>query len=221
MCIEEKIFKKTVILYDQLIPYGFKKENEKYTISKNILNDSFCIQVKIINGTIKGKIYDLAFQEEYTNYRMENQMGAFVGKVREEFENFLIDIRENCTNIKSFNTEQANRISNLIWKIYKDEPKFLWEKFPGYGVFINPNNKKWYAVIANINKNKISDEDKEVEILNIKLDEKEVEQLLKQKSFYKAYHMNKKTWITIILDDSLKDEEIMNYIDKSYQLVNK
>ena len=36
--------------------------------------------------------------------------------------------------------------------------------------------------------------------------------------FYKAYHMNKKKWISIILDETLSDEDIFKYIDESYQL---
>jgi predicted DNA-binding protein (MmcQ/YjbR family) len=33
--------------------------------------------------------------------------------------------------------------------------------------------------------------------------------------------MNKKNWITIILDDTINDEKIMDYINKSYLLVEK
>ncbi len=46
-----------------------------------------------------------------------------------------------------------------------------------------------------------------------------VDDLVNNKSIFKAYHMNKKSWITIILDDSLKDDEIIKYIDISYNLV--
>ena len=33
--------------------------------------------------------------------------------------------------------------------------------------------------------------------------------------------MNKKHWITIILDNSIKTEEIINYIDISYNITSK
>ena len=112
---------------------------------------------------------------------------------------------------------QSNRITNLIIKKYKIAPKFLWEKSPGYGVFKGVNDK-WFAIIMNINKNKIiSNEDKEVEIINVKLNDTSY---LKEKGIYKGYHMNKQTWFTIILDDSLTDEKIMELIDISYKLSN-
>ena len=33
--------------------------------------------------------------------------------------------------------------------------------------------------------------------------------------------MNKKMWITISLDDTLSDNEIIKYLDKSYEIINE
>lgn len=222
MNIENEIFKKNTIVYDKLIPYGFQEIDNKYIISKYIINDSFRIDVEISNlGIINGKIIDLSFNEEYTNYRITNQTGEFVNRIREEFENFLKDIRIHCTTTNYFLTDQANRLTHFILKQYHDIPEFAWAKFPGYGIFRNPNNDKWYALIMNINKNKIDQGNEEVEILNVKLDEKEVNTLLERKGFYKAYHMNKKNWVTILLDDTVDDKEIISYIEKSHQLTEQ
>lgn len=69
----------------------------------------------------------------------------------------------------------------------------------------------------NIDKSKIDKASAgEVEVINIKLDEKEIPILLNKKGFYPSYHMNKKNWITIILDDTLSDDEIMKYINISH-----
>jgi predicted DNA-binding protein (MmcQ/YjbR family) len=73
----------------------------------------------------------------------------------------------------------------------------------------------------NINKSKITKGNNEVEIINVKLPEEDIKQLLNSSGYYKAYHMNKKNWITIILDDTINDEKIMDYINKSYLLVEK
>ena len=54
--------------------------------------------------------------------------------------------------------------------------------------------------------------------INLKLNEDTITNLLNKKGYYKAYHMNKKKWITIILDDTVKDEEIIFYIQESYNL---
>lgn len=221
MEIEKEIFKRSNIAWDQLIPYGFQKQGDKYLISKKILNDSFRIDVVISkDGNVQGKIFDFAFEEEYRNYRIENQVGEFINKVREEFENFLIEIKNHCTIPNYFITNQANRITNLINQEYHDSPEFPWNDLPGSGIFRHSNNKKWYGLIMNINRNKIDNGNEEVEILNVKLEEEEIQKLLKQKGFYHAYHMNKKNWITIILNDTVTDEIIMDCIRKSYQLTN-
>ena len=43
----------------------------------------------------------------------------------------------------------------------------------------------------------------------------QTEKLLNKKGIYTAYHMNKKNWVSIILDDTLKDEEIMKMVELS------
>ena len=67
---------------------------------------------------------------------------------------------------------------------------------------------------------KLDDKSGEVEIINIKLDEETIQKLVKQKGFYKAYHMNKKSWITIVLNDTLDDSMIKKLIDESYNIIN-
>jgi predicted DNA-binding protein (MmcQ/YjbR family) len=75
----------------------------------------------------------------------------------------------------------------------------------------------------NINKNKLDKlcESKIIEIINVKLDEDMIEELLKKDGFYPAYHMNKKYWISIILDNTLSDKEIQKYILLSYNFTIK
>ena len=221
MNIEQELFKKSIINPSKLITYGFTKSNKEYHISKNILNNSFRIDITItLPNTIKGHIYDLDFNEEYTNFRVTNQVGEFVSKIREEFTNFLLDIKNNCTDSTYFITPQANRITSLIIKEFNVYPEFPWEDDTS-GIFRNPTSQKWYGLIMYIDKNKLTKEHKMIEVLNLKLDEEEIKQLLKRKGFYKAYHMNKTKWITITLDDTLEDEEIMTYIKESHSYTVK
>ena len=98
----------------------------------------------------------------------------------------------------------------MINQKYNVEPEFLWDKFPGYGVFKNTRSGKWFGIIMNLDRSKIIlDKSGEIEILNVKLDD-EVEKYLKKKGIYPSYHLSKKSWVTIILDDTLKDDEITN-----------
>ena len=218
MTIEEEIFRKTKVDFNKVTKYGFKKNKSLYRYSKNIMNNTFRVDVEINeDGIVQGRVFDLSFGDEYTNYRIKDSTGSFVGQVRYEFENILKDIRSNCFIREAFIFGQSNRIANVIKEKYGDDPEFEWEKFPGFATFRNKDSKKWYGIIMNINKNKIDEKSNgEVEIIDIKLDPSEIEDLLKQDGFYPAYHMNKKSWITIVLDGTLPDEKIISLIDESY-----
>lgn len=219
MNLERDIFKRTTVLFDQLEPYGFHKQEKGYSYEVTFLNDEFKAVIFIdFNGNITGKVYDQETEEEYTNIHVLTQTGAFVSKVREVYEQILTDIRNHCFEKNCFISPQANRITKWIDTTYHDEPEFLWEKYPGYGVFRHQNNEKWYGAIMNIDYSKLdSKKTGEVEIMDLKLEEEKINHLLKEKGFYPAYHMNKKNWITVLLDESLSDEKIISLLEESYR----
>lgn len=217
MKIEDNIFKKCKFNINALIPYGFRKDKDKFLYSKNIVNDRFRVNIEIDNKKkISGKIIELDFDEEYINFRNENIVGDFVSLIRNEYENILNDIKDKCCITNNYASDQANRIAALIKDKYNDEPEFLWKGSPDSSIFRKKDSNKWYAIIMGVNKSKITSGNEYVEAINVKLDKSEVEKLLNVEGFYKAYHMNKQHWITIILDDSKSDEEIMSLIVKSY-----
>ena len=221
MYIEEDIFKRSHINYSKLIKYGFIKEKDYYTYTKTFMNDSFKAVITINkNDYVSGKVYDMNTLEEYTNIYTDMD-GTFVSQVRESYKEILNDIKNHCTINDYFIYPQSNRITNYIIDKYNDDPEFLWDKYPNFGIFRNKKNHKWYAAIMNIDKSKITKGNGEVEIINLKIDEDDLRRLLTKRGYYKAYHMNKKNWLTIILDDTLSDDEIIKYLDNSYNLINK
>ena len=215
--MEEEIFKRSNVDFERLQNYGFRKDKKVYKYSKLFLDD-FKAEIEVDEqGKVSGKVFDLNVGEEYVNFRIERQVGEFVSKVREEYRKILEEIRNQCFQKLHFINEQSNRIEQQILSCYHDEPEFVWETSPGFGIFRNPRNKKWYGLIMNIDSSKLdSNTSGEVEVINVKLDSKRIQELLSKEGFYKAYHMNKKNWITIVLDDTLKDEVIMECIVESH-----
>ncbi len=219
--IEIEVFKKANFNFQKLEKYGFKKDNDIYKLVKTILNDKFKIIIEIDkNGTIIGKVLDIKINDEYSNFR-GNTLGDFSSKVKSEYLAILNDIKSKCSDITYFSENQVNRVCNYIIDKFKINPEFLWEKFPGYGVFRNKDNNKWFAVILNINKSKFNGEDKEVEVINVKVNPNNIEELLKRTNYYEGYHMNKKHWVSIILDDKVLDKEIFELVDEAYLLIKK
>ena len=60
-----------------------------------------------------------------------------------------------------------------------------------------------------------------IDVMNVKLFEEHVQELIMLPDFYPAYHMNKKSWISIILDESVSDRKIMQLVEESFQLSHK
>lgn len=218
--IEESFFKQYVPNFAKFEQYGFVLQSGKYVFKTCFFQKQFEAVLEISKqGTVQGKVFDLVNNEEYSPLHIESWQGSFVNEVRSAYTEILLDIRDTCFTRNYFIFAQSNRIARLIQEKYADEPLFLWEKYPNYGVFKNPDTNKWYAAILNIDYSKI-DKAKagEIEIIDIKADKKDVQELLQQDGFYPAYHMNKKSWLTVILNDSLSDSALMELIDKSHVL---
>ena len=220
--MEYELFKKCVFDYSKLLNYGFKKENNIYYYEKYILDNNYKICIKIENNNVIGKIYDLIFNDEYLNLNVDSNL-SFNNKIKEEYIKVLKDIKVKCTKESLFVFKQSNEITNYIKRKYKVNPEFLWDKSSGNGVFRNKNNKKWFGIIIIVSKDKLDSKYKQeiIEVINLKLDETMIKELIKMDGFYRAYHMNKKSWISIILDNTLDNEIIYSLIDQSYNNVNK
>ncbi len=98
----------------------------------------------------------------------------------------------------------------------------LWITFPDYIVFRNKKNKKWFALIMDIEKNKLGLEGEgKADIIDLKCDPILIGSLLHKEGCVPAYHMSKKSWITVLLDGSFNDEELKDLICLSYEIIEK
>ena len=225
MNLEDNIFKKYSVNTQKLTEYGFVKKSGKYYFEKLFLDNQFKSVIEIDeNGKVFGMVYDLENDDEFLPLRVEDSQGTFIGGVRAEYEAILQDICSRCFVKKYFIYPQSNRITNLIREKYGDLPEFLWEQFDGSGIFRNPETNKWYAGILDVQRNKVQKESKSseiIEVIDIKLDPEYLKELVKKPNFYTGYHMNKKYWATVILDDSVSDEKIMDLVAKSHVFTEK
>ena len=98
----------------------------------------------------------------------------------------------------------------------------LWMSFPNYFVFRNSRNRKWFALVADVEKAKLGlDGEGKVDILNIKCDPILIGSLILGKGDFPAYHMSKKSWLTVLLDGSVDGNEIKDLIRLSFEIIDK
>lgn len=114
-----------------------------------------------------------------------------------------------------------NRQEVFEWakETFGTEPDYPWNDWNC--VLRHRHNNKWYAVILEVNENKLRlSGDRVIDVLNVKCDPMLIGSLRMKNGFFPAYHMNKDKWISIVLDGTVPAEEIKNLIELSYELTN-
>ena len=220
MSYTDKIFKARVPDFDLLQKYGFVKKENSFVYVKDILASRFNLTIKIsLNGEITTKLIDKEVNDEYILHLVEFANGEFVTSIKMEYERVLKDIQSKCFKKQVFRSFQARNVIDYCYKKYGDCLEFLWEKVDDNAIIRRKDTRKWYAVFMLIAKNKLGLEGEEIiEVLNLKLGKEKVFNLIDNKKYFKAYHMNKNYWITILLDESKSVKEILSLVDISYNL---
>ncbi|MCH5171725.1 MAG: MmcQ/YjbR family DNA-binding protein [Erysipelotrichales bacterium] len=219
----ENIFKNKKVNLSKLSEFGFVCYEGIYTFHKVFDTFDFEFIVYITkDGEVSTKMVDLSTNELYTLYLIESAAGNFVGQIRSQCEIILNDIANKCFEDDVFKTLQSKSIIEYVKDRYGDELEFLWEKFPDTAVWRRKDNKKWYGVLMTVSKSKLGINSKDiVEIIDLRISIDKLQSLIDNKKVFPGYHMNKKHWITIVLDDSALTEEITSLIDSSYALALK
>lgn len=209
------------INYKKLIEYGFTKNKNIYKYSCKLVDNKFRLDIAIEENIIKTKLCELETKEIYTLH-LTNALGDFVGKIRDEYNRKLDEITSVCFDNNIFKSAQTYEIIDYIKSKYNDDLEYLWEKFPDNAIARRKDNSKWYLAILTVSKEKLNFKSKEkVEVLDLRVKIDDIPELIQQKHIFPGYHMNKKHWISIILDNSINSKKIYEMIDKSYILAEK
>jgi len=200
--------------------YGFIENQGVWTYSSTILQGDFLMMVTVEDGNLSFHVYDQETGDLYPQVHMESMRGTFVGSVREACLEELFDIRKACFEVQEFLCPQTNRIMALVQEKYGNQLEYLWEKSPDTAVLRHEDNQKWYAILMRIPWDRLDKgRDGLVESVNLKHDQ--VADLLSLMGIYPAFHMNKRYWISLPLDDTLTDEKVLELFDRSWFLTSK
>ena len=207
---------------EKLIKYGFEFVGGKYVYRTEIVDGQLRLTVTVENGELASKVYDVAAEDVYTLHLVESAVGGFVGRVRAEHEQVLADVVEHCYDVDVFKEDYAKKIIQHAKDKYGDDPEYLWDDLPNAAVIRRADNRKWYVLLMTIPAKKLGlDSADPVEIVDLRFDAQELPNKVDGKRYFLGYHMNKKHWITILLDGSVPLDEILDYVDKSYALASK
>lgn len=213
------IFKNKKVNVDKLINYGFELVGGKCVYQTAIMDELRLTVTVDINGELETELYDVSAEDVYTLHLVESAVGAYVGRVRAEYEQVLRDIEQNCYESDVFKQDFTRKILQYAQEKYNDAPEYLWNDLPDAAVIRRKDTKKWYVLLMTILPKRLGLVGSEpIEIVDLRFDVEELPKKIDGKRYFAGYHMNKKHWITILLDGSVPIEEILDYVDQSYVL---
>lgn len=220
--IEERLERKGTWDRELAVEFGFVEKGQNLVFSQDLMNGdleaSFCLDIE---GKLWGQVVDREMGESYTLFRSQIRLGAYASQVKTEYQQLLLQLLDTCFIALPFSKDQSNRLAQKIKDEWGDLPDYPFKKARTTGTFRHPSNQKWYALIVTLKRAKVdnSSSDEVVEVLNLKLPEDRILELVKHDGFYPAYHMYKKNWLTVILDGTVADDKLMSLLEVSRSLV--
>ena len=195
-----EFFKDRKVDIQKLVSFGFFRERRGYIYQQPILGGMFVLCVLVEGNSVDGK---------------------FIGKIRMEYEQILINIRDKCFAPHVFKTQLAEDVINFAYERFGDKLEFLWDKLPIAAILRHKVSRKWYAIFMKIPAQRLGIDDKNhIEILNLKVKSENIAKIVDKIKFFPAYHMNKNNWVTVNLNKIEHLSEIIPLILESYSLVS-
>lgn len=218
-----ELFKDKKPDFQRLIDFGFSRVSGDYIYSTSIFDGQFSLNITVSSeGRIHTDVIGLSSGETYALHQVQSAYGVFVGRVREEYQTILSAIAKECFSRDVFRSYYAKQVIEYIWNTYQDKPEYLWEKFPRNAIFRRKDNQKWYTALLVLSTKKLGlDDDRVIDIIDLRIDTKSIDTVVDGKRYFPGYHMNKKHWLTMCLDGSVPIQNIFQWIDSSYMLAKK
>ena len=217
MTFEETYLPKAIPERDGLLKLGFALTEDGYYRESHIMDGAFLLQIQIRGQEVVTRLIETETGEPYELYRVESAHGDYVGAVRDAVKGALLEIKANCYPASWTKIKQPQEILEWIHETFHEEEEYPWGEYD-YAVIRRKDNQKWYALFMFLPVSKVGiDEDRQEVILNIAHDGSDVD----HRTFYPAYHMNKKSWVSMVLDGSVPTSDIKDYLVQSRELAFK
>ncbi len=212
-----EIFDKNIFNSKLAIAYGFSKVGDYYILQSDIDVENFNVIVKIGKDSFEVNVIELPFNEEYILFNVLDSKGKFVSQIRKKVNELIEDIVKSCF----ISLDYRKILLNYVREKYGTIPEEPWED-NNHATIKTSNSKKWYGIFMYLPYKTLGlDKSGKIDVLNVKLNPEVIKSLIDKKHFFPAYHMNKKYWISIVLDSDTDLNLVKSLIDESFNLVEK
>ena len=154
--------------------------------------------------------------EKFSLFYVTNP-GPFSSKIREEVEKILSSM---IYSLSPKGEKVRDRVISLFLDKYGIEGEMPWSDDNTSIVFRSNKNKKWIGIMMDIpcSRLKLQGEER-VDVINLKHTQSKIPSLIDNRSIFPAWHMNKKTWITVLLSSDLDWDFFSSLVEESRRLV--
>lgn len=200
------------------IAYGFSRTEAGLELKKELPGVGLYAVFVIAGKSFEVNVFDADTDEEYLPFNVLDNITGFVTGIREQVEDLVQEIKEKCL----LNSNMKLRLMEYCERKFGTEPEAPWEDSPDAYTFKTAKRNKWYALFMTIPYKSLGLVAKgALDVVNIKLPPEKVLDLIDRVHFFPAYHMNKKHWITIVLDKEVDEPLVQQLLEESYGLVEK
>ena len=204
---------------EQLTKFGFLRDDVGLYLNKDILNNEFRVEIRVIDKVFEIEVFDNNFNEIYPLFSVDSAVGELVANVRNEVEIIIKEILELSDNTEAI----YNEIIKYIKKKYSSTMVKPFRSNPNIKAFVTDKNK-WYALILDVEYNKLNKDssiESKVKIINLKHNTDHIPKIINERNIFPSYHMSKKHWISVVIDNNTDLNYLIQLIDISYNLVKK
>ena len=108
-----------------------------------------------------------------------------------------------------------------VEEVYGILPDYPFDGDGVTAVFRHRRNRKWFAIVMRISASKLGLPDTgTVDVVNLKCAPEMLPSLWQEAGIFPAYHMNKRHWITAVLDGRTPDELLTCLVGVSFDLTD-
>ncbi len=200
---------------NQLLKYGFVEKEGSFLFERTLKEENFKVVVQYNHSHFLVNVYDQSFGDEYILFGVKDA-GGFAGLIQEEVDTLVKDIRKKCFEENS----HQKKILEYVEQQYQAILERPWEDTPECITIKTPKSHKWFGLIMQIPAKTLNLKGDKVDVMNVKLNPEKIVHLINGKTYFPAYHMNKKYWITVLIED-VEIEEIFKLLDESFSLTEK
>lgn len=116
-------------------------------------------------------------------------------------------------------SSRRDSVLKYVLEKYGTQPDYPWDNLKDAAVLRHSENRKWYGLIMSVERDKLGLKGGgAVDVLNLKCDAITGGSVKLNEGIFPAYHMNKSSWISVLLDGTVDPGLVEMLIDNSYEL---